>query len=200
MSSVNQKPLHAYARKRAVSSPLPKNLTFWYRTIPFCECSRTVTAYARDSWQGRSHVTVLTHRRAWLVSSNIYSRIYTFSSPEAALLLVSTKNRDLWPGPTAFRFWQTWLWTCAEWREVRESRTSGVGLGQRSRYLVLTKRSAASGEENVYIRLYIFEDTNQARRCVKTVTWLFALGFHGLWSTATRTPVDSRNNLKRRAE
>ena len=25
-----------------------------------------------------------------------------FSSPEAALLLVSTKNRDLWPGPTTF--------------------------------------------------------------------------------------------------
>ena len=27
-----------------------------------------------------------------------------FSSPEAALLLVSTKNRDLWPSPTTFRF------------------------------------------------------------------------------------------------
>ena len=26
-----------------------------------------------------------------------------FSSPEAALFLVSTKNRDLWPGPTTFR-------------------------------------------------------------------------------------------------
>ena len=33
----------------------------------------------------------------------------TFSSPEAALLLVSTKNRDLWPCPTP---------------EVRDSRTS----------------------------------------------------------------------------
>ena len=33
----------------------------------------------------------------------------TFSSPEAALLLVSTKNHDLWPGPTP---------------EVRDSRTS----------------------------------------------------------------------------
>ena len=87
-----------------------------------------------------------------------------FSSPEAALLLVSTKNRDLWPRPTTFRFWmaletqqidtrtnqicQTWLWACAGWREVRESRTSGFGLGQRSRFLVLTKRSAASGDEN----------------------------------------------------
>ena len=35
--------------------------------------------------------------------------IIPFSSPEAALLLVSTKNRDLWPGPTT---------------EVRDSRTS----------------------------------------------------------------------------
>ena len=26
------------------------------------------------------------------------------SSPEAALLLVNTKNRDLWPAPTTFRF------------------------------------------------------------------------------------------------
>ena len=34
---------------------------------------------------------------------------WTFSSPEAALLLVSTKNRDLWPDPTP---------------EVRDSRIS----------------------------------------------------------------------------
>ena len=33
----------------------------------------------------------------------------SFSSPEAALLLVSTENHDLWPGPTP---------------EVRDSRTS----------------------------------------------------------------------------
>jgi len=44
---------------------------------------------------------------------------------------------------------QTWLWACAEWREFGESRTSGVWLSQRSRFLVLTKRSAASGQENV---------------------------------------------------
>ena len=30
-----------------------------------------------------------------------------FSSPEAPLLFVSTKNRDLWPGPTTFQF--EWL-------------------------------------------------------------------------------------------
>ena len=38
-----------------------------------------------------------------------WSRVGAFSSPEAALLLVSTKNRDLWPSPTP---------------EVRDSRTS----------------------------------------------------------------------------
>ena len=35
---------------------------------------------------------------------SIASCFFAFSLPEAALLLVSTKNRDLWPGPTAFRF------------------------------------------------------------------------------------------------
>ena len=33
---------------------------------------------------------------------------HAFSSPEAALVLVSTKNPDPWPGPTAFRF----QWLC----------------------------------------------------------------------------------------
>ena len=46
------------------------------------------------------------------------------------------------------RFVRLDFWTCAEWREVRESQTSGVGHGQRSRFLVLTKRSVASGYEN----------------------------------------------------
>ena len=85
----------------------------------------------------------------------------SFSSPEAALILVSTKNRDLSPAPTP---------------EVRDSRTlrysahaqsqvcqielvlvsihrvykaiqnrNIVGPGQRSRFLVLTKQNAASG-------------------------------------------------------
>ena len=31
-------------------------------------------------------------------------RLSTFSSPEAALLLVNTENRDLWIGPVRFRF------------------------------------------------------------------------------------------------
>ena len=64
----------------------------------------------------------------------------SFSSPDAALLLVSTKNRDLWEDPT---FWSCAELSsrilsqsaCAEWLEVRESRTSGVGPSQRSQVL-----------------------------------------------------------------
>ena len=37
-------------------------------------------------------------------STGLFTCLKPFSSPEAALLLVSTKNRDLWPRPTAFRF------------------------------------------------------------------------------------------------
>ena len=40
---------------------------------------------------------------------------------------------------------QTWLWACAKWQEVCESQTSGV---RPSRFLVLTKRRTASGDEN----------------------------------------------------
>ena len=77
-----------------------------------------------------------------------------FSYPVAALVLVSTKNRELWEGPTP---------------EVRDSRTSGhfpharrqvnseharkTGPSLRSRYLVVTKRSAASGDANLKTRL-----------------------------------------------
>ena len=47
---------------------------------------------------------------------------------------------------------QTWLWACAEWQEVRELRNSGVGpsqrFTQRSRFLVLTQRSAASRDDS----------------------------------------------------
>ena len=42
----------------------------------------------------------------WKILPNmVFPTIWAFSSPEAAHLLVSTKNRDLWPSPTAFRFW-----------------------------------------------------------------------------------------------
>ena len=46
------------------------------------------------------------------------------------------------------QFFQTWLSECAEWQEVSESQTSGVGLCQRLQFLALTKRSLASGYEN----------------------------------------------------
>ena len=87
--------------------------------------------------------------------------IASFLPTEAALLLASTKNRDLWPSPTP------------KVRGSRPSRHSAhaqnqIGLvlisiyfvykaiqnrnvvrpGQRSRFLVLTKRSVASGDDN----------------------------------------------------
>ena len=41
----------------------------------------------------------------------------------------------------------TWPGACTEWRVVHESRTSGVGPGQRSQSPSLTKRIAASGNK-----------------------------------------------------
>ena len=100
----------------------------------------------------------VTNRRLVSSAHALLVHLFAFSFPEAALLLVSTKNRDLWPGPTA---------------EVCDSRTSrhsahaqsrltnliGSGFnllclqshlkpGQWSRFLVLTKKCAASGDEN----------------------------------------------------
>ena len=40
-----------------------------------------------------------------LTELNVKANPPSFSFSEAALLLVSTMNRDLWPGPTTFRFW-----------------------------------------------------------------------------------------------
>ena len=89
----------------------------------------------------------------------------SFSSPETALLLVSTKNRDLWPGPTPevrdsrtsrhsahvqSQVWQIWLVLVSIYCVFKAiQKRNVVGPGQRSRFLVLTKRSAASGDENV---------------------------------------------------
>ena len=88
----------------------------------------------------------------------------SFSSPEAALLLVSTKNHDLWPSPTPevrdsrtschsahaqSRVWQIWLVLVSIYCVYKAIQNRNVvGLSQRSWFLVLTKRSAASGDEN----------------------------------------------------
>ena len=87
-----------------------------------------------------------------------------FSSPEAALLLVSTKNCDLWPGPTTevrdsqtsrhfvhaqSQVWPTWLVLVSIYCVYKSIQNRNVvGPGQRSRFLVLTKRSPASRVEN----------------------------------------------------
>ena len=85
-------------------------------------------------------------------------------SPEAAFLLVSTKNRDLLRGPTpevrdsrTFRHsayaqsqvWQIWMVLVSIYCVNKAIQNRNVfGQGQRSRFLVLTKGSAASGDEN----------------------------------------------------
>ena len=87
-----------------------------------------------------------------------------FSSPEAGLLLVSTKNRDLWPGPTPevrdsrtsrhsahvqSQVWQMWLVLASIYFVYKAiQKRNVVGPGQSSRFLVLTKRSSASGDED----------------------------------------------------
>ena len=43
---------------------------------------------------------------------------------------------------------QTWLLACPQWQEVCELKTSSVGPSQRSRFLVLTKKSTAYGNKN----------------------------------------------------
>ena len=95
---------------------------------------------------------------------HVKTRWKSFSSPEAALLLVSTKNRDLWPCPTPevrnsrtsrhsahvqSQVWQIWLVLVSIYCVFKAiQKRNVVGPGQRSRFLVLTKRSAASGNEN----------------------------------------------------
>ena len=88
-----------------------------------------------------------------------------FSSPEAALLLVSTKNRDLWPCPTTevcdsrtsrhsahalSQVWHIWLVLVSIYCVYKAIQNrNDVGPGQRSRFLVLTKGSADENGGNV---------------------------------------------------
>ena len=88
-----------------------------------------------------------------------------FLSPEAALLLVSTKSRDLLPCPTTeirdsrtsrhaghtlSQVWQIWLVLVSIYFVYKSIQNRNVvGPGQRSRFLVLTNRNAAYGDENV---------------------------------------------------
>ena len=88
----------------------------------------------------------------------------TFSSPEAAILLVSDRDRDLWLGPTPevrdsrtyrhsahaqSQVWQIWLVLVSIYCVYKAIQNRNVvGPGQRSRSPSLTKRIAASGDEN----------------------------------------------------
>ena len=55
------------------------------------------------------------------------------------------------------------------WRLVRDSRTSGFGTGQRSRFLVRTKRIVASGDENDWMANHHIHDFRSQQ--TKTTQW-----------------------------
>ena len=91
--------------------------------------------------------------------------VATHSRPQRPRsFLVSTKNRDLWPSPTPevrdsrtsrhsahvqSQVWQIWLVLVSIYCVYKSIQNRNVvGPVQRSRFLVLTKRSAASGDEN----------------------------------------------------
>ena len=95
--------------------------------------------------------------------------MFPFSSPEAALL-VSTKKRDLWPGPipevrdsrtsrhsahAQSQVWQIW-WVLVSIYFVYQAIQNWniVRPCQRLRFLVLIKRSVASGDENAMFLVY----------------------------------------------
>ena len=79
-----------------------------------------------------------------------------FSFPEAALLLVSAKTRDLWKGPTLKSAIQGLSFVLrmlrvksdkSDWLRIRNDYSAHslkMGLSQRTRFLALTKRSGAS--------------------------------------------------------
>ena len=91
--------------------------------------------------------------------------VSTFSSPETTILLISTENHDLWSGPTPevcdsltscysahalSQVWQIWLVLVSIYCVYKAIQNRNVvGPGERSWFSVLTKRIAASGDENV---------------------------------------------------
>ena len=122
-----------------------------------CSCDRIVSAVIKSI-----DCTDLTCKQKFINYANQRQKKETargpFSSAEATILLVSTKNRDLWFLTSGWNQFVEHAQStrsifsanqiCQIWRLVRDSRTSGFGTGQRSRFLVLIKRIVASGDEN----------------------------------------------------
>ena len=84
-------------------------------------------------------------------------------------IISSRKMRKIASGRTrisehaqSFCFLFSANWISQIWRKVRESRTYDVGpaLAQRSRFLLLTKRSAASGNENAWYSAWFINMQN----------------------------------------
>ena len=81
-----------------------------------------------------------------------YKRRYTFGILvfRGTFLLANSKNHDLWPGPTLFRVKSDksdWFVSIhCVYKVIQKGNLTGPI--RKSRFLVLTKRSAASGDEN----------------------------------------------------
>ena len=90
------------------------------------------------------------------ISHVMVSLRFSFSSPEATILLVSTKNRDLWAGPTMSKRKEDY----AHAQKIG----SGQSSGQRSRFLVLIKRIAASGDEDGYFLFSTWQFNSVGKR------------------------------------
>ena len=111
--------------------PKPKQLLTSYTTQPISNGSKTKTC---------------THLTQRLFLTNVWN-LCAFFSPEATLLLVSTKSHHLWAGPhrksAIHRF--SVKSDKSDWLRTRNENSANT---QRSRFLVLTKRSADYVDEN----------------------------------------------------
>ena len=70
----------------------------------FLSCNKEQCSNTGDEIIGKYFNLGLTAPEIASFLVSVHAWYWSFSFPEAALLLVSTKNRHLWPGPTTFRF------------------------------------------------------------------------------------------------
>ena len=124
-----------------------------------------------------------------------------FSSPEAALLLVSTsghvqhRKSAIHGLPVTLRMFRVkfdksdWFWSQSIVFTNPFKKRNVVGPSQRSRFLVLTKRSAASWDKNAWLDN---RDEFEGKDCVFMADWLKTKGLHKLCSVYLKV---FKNNL-----
>ena len=111
--------LHTFQRSSGVSGPKNRNmadvcslskkgfldcgsLRGRSETVFLYECRDDLTTHLKNCFLSRADLKeyeVILQRAGFECLSHEQVKKLPFSSPEAALLLVSTKNRNLWPGP-----------------------------------------------------------------------------------------------------